>query len=264
MSQEKYLTKVLERFGMAECKPRSLPSEQKLIFSEDAEPFDSKKYREAIGSLIFAMTCTRPDISWIVSKLAQYSKSPTVHHWTAVKNVFRYLKGTLDYKLSFEKCEDGLKLTGFSDADWGGSEDRKSTSGYCFMLNKKGAAISWKSRKQPTVALSTCEAEYIATTVATQEAKFLMQLLNEINVEEITDPVKLFVDNQGAIAIAKDPIRNQRTKHIDIKYHFIRSEIKNGCIVMNYVPSQDNVADVFTKPMTNMKRNLVKTVLGIK
>ena len=159
---------------MAESKPKSLPSEQKLIFSEDAEPFHSKKYREAIGSLIFAITCTRSDISWIVSKLAVYSQSPTVQHWTAVKNVFRYLKGTLEYKSCFQKCEDGLKLTGFIDADWGGSEDKKSTSGYCFRLNKKGAAISWKSRKQPTVALFTCEAAYIATTVATQEARFLL------------------------------------------------------------------------------------------
>ena len=132
---------------LAECKPKLLPSKQKLIFSEDTESFDSEKYREAVGSLIFAMTCTRPDISWIVSKLAQYSQSPILHHWTAVKNVLRYLKGTRDYKLCFEKCEDGLKLTGFSDADWSGFEDRKNASGYCFMLNKKGAAISWKSRK---------------------------------------------------------------------------------------------------------------------
>ena len=101
MDQEHYLSKVLERFGMTNCKPKSLPSEQKLIFSENAGPFDSTKYREALGSLIYAMTCTRPDISWIVTKLAQYSQNPTVDHWTAVKHVFRYLKGTLDYKVMF-------------------------------------------------------------------------------------------------------------------------------------------------------------------
>ena len=210
------------------------------------------------------MTCTRPDISWIVTKLAQYSQNPTVDHWTAVKHVFRYLKGTLDYKLCFQKYDDCLTLTGFSDADWGGSEDRKSTSGYCFLLNKSGGAISWKSRKQPTVALSTCEAEYIATSVAIQEAKFLTQLLNEIDVEKV-EPVTLFVDNQSTIAIAKDPIRNQRTKHIDIKYHFIRSEIKNGSIAMNYVPSEENMADVFTKPMTKGKSStLLKNIMGIQ
>ena len=163
---------------MTNCKPKSLPSEQKLIFSENAEQFDSTTYREAIGSLIYAMTCTKPDISWIVTKLAQYSQNPTVDHWTAVKHMFRYLKGTLDYKICFKKYDDCLTLTGFSDADWRGSEDRKSTSEYCFILNKNGGVISWKIMKQPTVALSTCEAEYIATTVAIQEAK----LLDEIDV----------------------------------------------------------------------------------
>ena len=157
-----------------------------------------------------------------------------------------------------------MTLTGFSDADWGGSEDRKSTSGYCFLLNKSGGAISWKSRKQPTVALSTCEAEYIATSVAIKEAKFLTQLLNEIDVEKV-EHVTLFVDNQSPIAVAKDPIRNQRTKHIDIKYHFIRSEIKNGSTAMNYVPSEENMADVFTKPMTKGKSStLLKNIMGIQ
>ena len=157
------------------------------------------------------MTCTRHDISWIVAKLAQYSQNPTVDHWTTVKHVFRYLKGTLDYKLCSQKYDDCLTLTGFSDADWGGFEDRKSTSGYFFLLNKSGGAISCKSRKQSTVASSTREAEYIATSVAIQEAKFLTQLLNEIDVEKV-EPVTLFVDNQSTIAIAKGPIRNQRIK----------------------------------------------------
>ena len=178
--------------------------------------------------------------------------------------MFRYLKGTLDYKLCFQKHDDCLTLTGFSDADWGGCEDRKSTSGYCFLLNKRGRAISRKSRKQPTVALSTCEAEYIATSVAIQEAKFLTQLLNEIDVEKV-ELVTLFVDNQSTIAIAKDTIRNQRTKQIDIKYHFIRSENKNGSIPMNYVPSQENMADVFIKPMTKGKSStLLKNIMGIQ
>ena len=173
MDQEHYLSKVSERFGMTNCKPKSLASEQKLIFPENAEPFDSTKYREALGSLIYAMTCTRPDISWIVTKLAQYSQNPTVDHWTAVKHVFRYLKGTLDNKLCFQKYDDCLTLTGFSDADWGGSEDRKSTFRVLLLVEQSGGAISLKSRKQPTVSLSICEAEYIATSVAIQEAKFL-------------------------------------------------------------------------------------------
>ena len=143
MDQEHYLSKVSESFHMTNCKHKSLPSEQKLIFSGNAEPFDSTKYREAIGCMIYAMTCTRHDITWIVTKVAQYSQNPTGDHWTAVKHVFGYLKGTLDYKLCCQKYDDCLTFTGFSNADWGGSEDRKSTSGYCFLLYKNGGAISW-------------------------------------------------------------------------------------------------------------------------
>eukprot|EP00794_Sanderia_malayensis_P003868 gene3868-4411_t len=174
MNQKSYLPKILERFKMSDCKAKATPSEQKLNFSDNSPSFDSRKYREAIGSLIYAMTSTRPDISWITSKLAQYSQSPTEDHWTAVKHVLRYMRGTLDQSLIFTKSESDLNLIGFSDTDWAGSiEDRKSTSGYCFFLNRNGGAISWKSRKQPTVALSGCEVEYIAISSAIQEAKFL-------------------------------------------------------------------------------------------
>ena len=153
------------------------------------------------------MTSTRSDISWINSKLAQYSQSPTRDHWTAVKHVLRYLKGTLDKSLIFTKSEVDLNLIGFSDADWAGSiEDRKSTSGYCFFLNRNRGAISWKSRKQPTVALSSCEAEYIAISSATQEAKFLKQLINEITNMDTIQNIKLYGDNQGSIALTKDHI----------------------------------------------------------
>ena len=136
-----YIKKALQRFNMMDCKPESLPSEQKLTFSEDAQAFDSQKYHKAIGSLIYAMTCTRPDLSWIVTKLAQYQHNPTVDHWTAVKHVFRYLKGIMNNKLCFQKCEDGLTLTGYSDAEWGRSGNRKSTSGYYFLLKQTWATV---------------------------------------------------------------------------------------------------------------------------
>ena len=248
MSQKSYLEKVLQKFNMSDCKAKRTPSEAKLNFSANSPSFDARKYREAIGSLIYAMTATRPDISWIVSKLAQYAQNPTEDHWTAVKHVLRYLKGTLDYSLSFTKSEDGLDLMGYCDADWAGStEDRKSTSGYCFFLNKNSACISWKCRKQSTVALSSCEAEYVAISTALQEAKFLMQLMNEMVNKKVVHCVKLYADNQGAIALAKDPIRKERSKHIDIKYHFIKSEIEMGTITLNFIPTEDNIADIFTK-----------------
>ena len=209
------------------------------------------------------MTATRPDISWIISKLAQYAQNPTEDHWTAVKHVLRYIKGTLDHKVSFTKSKDELGLTGFCDADWAGStEDRKSTYGYCFFLNKKSASISWRCRKQSTVALSSCEAEYIAISSAVQEAKLLMQLMNETVDKEALRNVKLYADNQGAITLAKDPIRKERSKHIDIKYHFIKSEIETGTITLNYIPTEDNIADIFTKPTSKNKLHMSMKVIG--
>ena len=248
---------------MYDCNAKNTASEAKLNFSENSSQFDPKKYHEAIGGLIYGMTSTRPDLSWIVLKRAQYSQSPTEDHWTAIKHVLRYVKGTLDYKLSFTKPEVDLELTGFWDADWAGSsEDRKSTSGHCFFLSKSGAAISWKSRRKPTVALSSCEAEYIAISSAVQEAKFLTQLMNEITRTKVIQNVKINCDNQGAIALAKDLIRKERSKHIDIKYHFINSEIQRGTISLNYIPTNDNIADVFTKSITRNKLQMLTKLLG--
>ena len=118
------------------CNPRATPSEQKLEFGSEA-PCDPRRYREAVGSLVYTMTCTRPDICWVVSRLSQFLSNPLKEHWTAVKLVLRYLKGTLHYELCYRKCGDVLTLVGYSDAGWASStDDRRSTSGYCFSLNK--------------------------------------------------------------------------------------------------------------------------------
>ena len=224
--------------------------------------FNPTKYREAIGSLIHLSVCTRPDISWVVNKLSQYNQNPTVEHWNAVKHIFRYLKGTINFCLYFRKCKSGLALSGFTDADWGSSEDRKSTSGYCFSLNDQGRPIAWKSKKQPTVALSTCEAEYIALTPAIQEAEYLLQLIREMSCATDLKHAVLYSDNQSAICVAQNPITTQRAKHIDIKYHYIREKIKSGVIQLDYVPTNRNTADCFTKPMTKTRLDLVRPTLS--
>ena len=181
MTQRSYLEKLLQRFNMSDCKAKRTPSEVKLNISANSPSFDARKYLEAIGSLIYAMTATRPDISWIISELAQYAQNPTEYHWTAVKYVQSYIKGTLNYTLSFTKSEDGLYLMGYCDADWAGStEDRKNTFSYCLFLNENSTCMSWKFRKQSTVALSSCEAEYFAILSALEEAEFLMQLMNDM------------------------------------------------------------------------------------
>lgn len=261
MSQKRYIQKMLEKYGMSDCKPRATPCEHKPEQGCD-EPVDSRKYREVVGSLIYLMMCTRPDICWIVTKLSQHLSSPLEVHWVAVKHVLRYLKGTVDYELCFRKSKHGLKLIGYSDADWASSEDdRRSTSGYCFSLNEKGPLISWKSRKQSTVALSSCEAEYIALAAAVQESLYLRQLLCDIGHKDQDEPVLIFEDNQGTIALAGNPVNRQRSKHIDIRYHFIRSELSKGKVMLKYCPTADMLADVMTKPAKKFQLNKFNTLI---
>lgn len=180
------------------------------------------------------MTCTRPDICWVVTKLSQFLTNPTKEHWVAVKHVLRYVKGTLAYELCYRNCDDGLTLKGYSDADWASStDDRRSISGYCFGLDRTGPLISWKSRKQPTEALSSCEAEYIALATAVQEGLYLTQIVSDIC--EVSDPVLILEDNQGTIALSKNPVNRQRSKHIDVRYHFIRN-VQNAGKIISIVP----------------------------
>ena len=189
-----------------------------MEYNSDADPVDAKTYREVVGSLIYIMTCTRPDLSWIVSKLSQNLSEPNEQHWITAKHVMSYLKGTIDHELCYRKSEANLKLVAYSDSDWAADiNDRRSTTGYCFSLTDDGPLISWKSKKQATIALSTCEAEYMALAATTQESLNLVQLINEMDNDCQYAPVKIFEDNQGTIALSKDPVCRQRCKHIDIR-----------------------------------------------
>lgn len=261
MTQKRHIEKVLTKLGMSDCKPRFTPGEQKLSFDSEGEIIDPTGYREMVGSLIYIMTCTRPDLSWIVSKLSQHLAEPKQQHWSAAKHLLRYLKGTRDQELHYHKSEKGLKLEGYSDADWASDkDDRRSTTGYCFSLTENGPVISWKSRKQSTVALSTCEAEYMALAAATQESMYLVQLLRGVDSREHV-PVKIYEDNQGAIALSKNPVCTQRSKHIDIKFHFVRSAHTEGKISIEYCPTENMIADVLTKSVTKVKFESFKEYL---
>ena len=256
MNQSKYIEKVLAKFGMEKCKPRSTPCEISSNKStvDDSPKTDGKLYREMVGSLIYFMTITRPDLCYTVTKLSQHMANPTESDMVSVKHVFRYLRGTSDQTLVFRKSEESMRLVGFCDSDWGGSADRKSITGYGFQLVKNGCLISWKSKKQQSVALSTCEAEYMSLSAAVQEGKFLSQVLTDMMPEQNgIDHFILYCDNQGAIALAKNPVHHQRSKHIDIRYHFIRSELQSGTMELVYIPTDQNVADVFTKPVVRPK-----------
>ena len=255
MSQKKYVDQILERFNMQDCKPRATPCEQKLNYSDDAEVMEEvRKYREVVGSLIYLATCTRPDLGFVVSKLSHYFSNPTEEQWVTVKHVLRYLKGTSNKELTYRRCDDeDLQIHAYSDADWAADKtDRRSTSGYCVSLNKEGPAVSWKSKKQPTVALSSCEAEYVALAATVQECLYLVQLLEGIDGHQYSIP-KVYEDNQGTIALAKNPVSRQRCKHIDIKYHFVRTTVNDGKVTLEYCPTTEMIADVMTKPATKFK-----------
>ena len=183
--------------------------------------------------------------------------SPTMAHLNLSKHVLRYLKGTIGHGLLFKKCNpDNLCWVGYSDASWANSPDRRSISGYCFSVGEGNSFISWKSKKQGIVALSSCESEYIALAYAVQEAIFLQQLCRDMYVLSECSTMNINVDNMGAIDLSMNPIHHQRSKHIDTRFHFVRSKIADGTISLSYCPSNENKADVFTKPCT--KQSLAK------
>ncbi len=176
----------------------------------------------------------------------------------AAKRILRYLKGTQDLALKYEKSESSL-LAGYSDVDWAGdNDDRHSTTGNLFLMS--GGAVSWLSKKQAVVALSTAEAEYVALSAATQEAVWLKKLMSDLK-QTLTEPLVLNEDNQGAIAIAKNPVAHARTKHIDIWYHYIREAVQNGIVDLCYCPTEEMLADMLTKPLLRGRfENLVKEI----
>ena len=250
---------------MMNCKSKSIPCDMSINSVCDdkssTELTDPKEYREIVGSLIYAMTGTRPDLCYVVTRLSQFMSKPTKAHLGIAKHVLKYIKGTLDYNLKFSKSCEPLKLIGYCDSDWGNIDDRRSITGYCFLMNDEGGLISWKSKKQRVVALSTCEAEYMSITYAMQEANFIRNLYSDLTGCD-KEYVTLFVDNQSAIALAENPVHHQRSKHIDVRYHFIRSEVEAGIVKLMYVSSESNIADLFTKPFSKSKLEKFKVIRG--
>ena len=255
MDQTQYLQSILEKFGMESCNPRSTPCELKPPVSEDDTVVDEPQYRAIVGSLIYAMTCTRPDLSFVVSKLSQHLSRPTEADWNLLKQVLRYVKGTITYAVHFTKSDSALKLIGYSDSDWAScAEDRRSVTGYYFQLSEDGPAVSWKSRKQQTVALSTCEAEYMALCESSQESVYLNRVLKDLVQNGEDEPILLYGDNQGSLDLVQNSAsKHNRTKHIDIRFHYIRELQQANVIKVKHVPTDENIADVMTKPLPKQK-----------
>lgn len=225
-----------------------------------ASDADRSWYARSIGLLMYLMMGTRPDIAFAVSALSRYMANPTTAHINAARRVFRYLQGTRDFVLTYRG--DMKSLVGYTDADWAGDlATRRSTSGYIFNLGS--GAISWSSKRQPTVALSSCEAEYMGETQATKEAIWLRRLLGELMGRPEPAATVIFGDNQGAIALARNPQFHSRTKHIDIQHHFVREAQENGEVNMQYTPTEEQIADGMTKALPKEAFVKFRTALGV-
>ena len=214
-----------------------------------------------VGCLMYYATTTRPDLAYSIGILARYMSEPSETHWSGVKRVFRYIKGSIDYGLVFSEGGDN-SLVGYSDADWAGDIDnRRSTSGYTYYIGN--SLVSWSSKKQATVAKSSTEAEYVALSLATQESIWLRRLLESIR-HTTASPTVIYEDNQGAIEISKNPKHHNRTKHIDVSFHFTRERVSSKEVTVVHCPTSDMIADVMTKALGRVQFQKLRDLLGVK
>jgi uncharacterized OB-fold protein len=250
---------------MQECSPVSTPLATgcRLVKgSKDVSNMNNKLYQAIVGSLMYAMLCTRPDLAYPIQQLSQFNSDPTNAHFQAAKRALRYLQGSQAKRLIYSKCNGEIMkpIQAYCDADHAADSDRKSISGYVFTL--AGSAISWQAKKQTTVAQSTVEAEYAAMAHAAKEMIWLQYLLKDLGMSKYS-PTILFCDNQGAISLAKNPTHHAKTKHVDVQLHFIRDHIDKGTIDVKYCPTDDMLADIMTKGLARERHEMLVKRMGI-
>jgi len=232
---------------------------EKLCKEDGAEKVDQAQFKKIIGCLMY-LTATRPDILNAVSILSRFMHCASELHFKAAKRVIRYVKGTCNFGIRYTRSRE-FKLVGYSNSDWGGSiNDLKSTSGYCFSLGS--GVFSWNSKKRETVAQSTTEAEFVAATAAVNQALWLRKILYDLNLEQ-KESTEILVDNQAAISISNNPVFHGKTKHFNIKLFFLRKVQKNGSIILIYCKTEEQAADIFTKPLLVNKFEFLRTKLGV-
>jgi len=268
MSQEKYISDMAKRFSMEFANVQLTPAADTRLTANDcpeqgsAEQLDMRErpYRSLVGSLNYAATSTRVDVAYAVGAVCAFAENPGEVHWTAAKRILRYLKGTAKDGLMYRRNVSGpLVLVGYCDADWAGDVDqRRSFTGYVFTLGS--GAISWASKKQTTVALSSAEAEYMAISAAAQELIWLRALLKEMGFEQ-KGPTMLQNDNRGAVALTKDPVDSKRTKHIDVRHHFVRQLREENVLIVENVSTDKMPADFLTKPVAKHVQRMCKAIV---
>jgi transposase InsO family protein len=270
LSQASYTREMLRTHTMVACNAADTPVQTGVRLAPPAEGFKAnptaiRTYQAAVGALMFAAICTRPDIAFAVGQLSQYASNPDKSHFSALTQCFRYLRGTIEYRLSYKgtgRVQDAPTVVGYSDADWAGDlGQRRSTTGYTFLLC--GAAVSWQSKRQRTIAQSTVEAEYMAAASATKEAIWLRSLMDGIGCAP-SGPTVLRVDNEGAIKLAENPRHHDLTKHIAVRYHLIRQHIADGTITLTHVSTGLQAADCFTKGLLREKHGEGMRLLGME
>jgi hypothetical protein len=260
INQTKYTRELLKRFNMDQGKTSDTPmmKDIKLDADESGESVDISSYRGMIGSLLY-LTASRPDIMFAVCLCARFQANPKVSHLNAVKRIFRYLKGTINLGLWYGR-DSSLSLLGYTDADFAGSKvDRKSTSGTCQFFG--GNLVSWSSRKQNSVALSSAEAEYVAAGSCCAQILWLNQTLGDYGLNFRKVPI--LCDNTSAICIAKNPVQHSKTKHIEIRHHFIRDHVEKEDVEILHIGTDDQVADIFTKPLAYAQFSNLRLKLGM-
>ncbi|XP_071735125.1 uncharacterized mitochondrial protein AtMg00810-like [Rutidosis leptorrhynchoides] len=261
LGQQKYARDLLQKYGMLNYKPISTPMDPntKLRADEGKSLQDVTMYRKMVGSLIY-LTLSRPDISYAVGVVSRYMSNPKKPHLDVVRRILRYVKGIINFGILYKKTKE-CHMTGYCDADYAGDYDtRRSTTGYMFSLGS--GVISWCSKRQPTVSLSSTEAEYRSAASATQEIMWLKQLMEDLH--QSTDyQVKLFCDNLSAIRLAENPVFYARTKHIEVHYHYVREKVLEGEIKMMPTKTDEQVADIFTKSLSKPKFTKFREALGM-
>jgi len=260
LSQETYMKNLLQKFDMKDCKAVRTPMETNPVKDLNGECIvDVKPYKELVGCLMYAMLTTRPDLSAAINFYSRFQSNATEAQWIGLKRILRYIKGTTNFGLFFRK-NGKVPLIGFADSDWAGDSDRKSTSGFLFEVH--GATVSWTTRKQPTVALSSTEAEYVALASAVTELIWLKGLMCDLDIQ-IEEPIIIYEDNQSCIHLL-DKWEHRRLKHVDVKYNFVRDMYQKGIIDVKYIPSREQKADILTKGLTFELFAKNRSVLGIQ
>ncbi|KAL8161831.1 hypothetical protein V2J09_013320 [Rumex salicifolius] len=264
LCQSGYAKRILEKMGMEECNPCHVPMEPRNKISKYGNgdpPVDDTLYRSVIGSLRY-LVHTSPDLAYSVGVLSRYMEAPTTTHMNVVKQILRYVKGTLNLGCFYVKKQPKEELIGYSDSDLiGDIDDRKSTTGVIYFLGRN--PITWVSQKQRVVALSSCEAEYIAATTGACQGVWLGRILCNLRGDDQLR-AELKIDNKSAIALAKNLVHHDRSKHIDTRYHFIRECVQNGDIRVEYVNTEVQLADILTKPLGRQRFMELRGKIGMK